>query len=69
MAILTPAADRPQPPSRWSELSPTLRARLEREGITTPQEWLAAGRRRRLIFGVSARQCDELDAIAREPVP
>lgn len=52
-------------PDSWDSLSLTIRARLEREGLNSPEQWRAAGKRRHLIFGVVPAMVAQLDALAR----
>jgi len=53
------------PPDSWAALPPAILARLGAENIHTPDDWRRAGRRRRLIFGITARVAARLDALAR----
>ncbi|HEV2230162.1 MAG TPA: hypothetical protein VGR86_14545 [Steroidobacteraceae bacterium] len=39
--------------------------RLRAEGIATLEAWVALGRRRRQIFGVTRAAVEQLDALAR----
>jgi hypothetical protein len=50
----------------WANIPPRIQAILERECIGTPDQWLAAGRRRLLIFGITRRIAAQLDALARD---
>ncbi len=43
--------------------------RLRAEGINSLADWVALGRRRLAIFGVTRRMVTELDALAREVQP
>lgn len=52
-------------PGSWAELSDRLKALLRAEGIVTPRQWRAAGRRRHRIFGIVPHVVRELDALAR----
>jgi hypothetical protein len=47
------------------ELSVPLRERLAAEGVFTLRDWVALGRRRRELFGVTATTVRQLDALAR----
>jgi hypothetical protein len=40
--------------------------RLRAEGVATLEEWVALGRRRRQIFGVTRAVVAQLDALAKE---
>jgi hypothetical protein len=40
--------------------------RLRAEGVATLEEWVALGRRRRQIFGVTRAAVAQLDALAKE---
>ena len=48
-----------------AELPQTLLERLRAEGIATLEAWVALGRRRRLIFGVTRAAVTQLDALAK----
>ena len=52
-------------PLAASDLPGTLIERLARADITDFEQWRALGRRRRLIWGVTARMVDQVDAAAR----
>jgi hypothetical protein len=52
-------------PASWAELPLRLRQLLVAEGFDSPSLWIAAGRRRRSIFGVTSKTVAMLDAIAR----
>jgi hypothetical protein len=47
------------------ELPTTLIERLRAEGVATLEEWVALGRRRLQIFGVTRAAVAQLDALAR----
>jgi hypothetical protein len=40
--------------------------RLRAEGVATLEDWVALGRRRRQIFGVTRAAVAQLDALAKE---
>jgi hypothetical protein len=40
--------------------------RLRAEGVATLEDWVALGRRRRQIFGVTKAAVAQLDALAKE---
>ncbi len=48
-----------------AELPLTLLERLRAEGIATLEAWVALGRRRRQIFGVTRAAVEQLDALAK----
>ena len=48
-----------------AELPLPLIERLRAEGIATLEAWVALGRRRRQIFGVTRAAVEQLDAIAK----
>jgi len=48
-----------------SELPLTLIERLRAEGVETLESWVALGRRRREIFGVTRAVVAQLDALAK----
>jgi ParB-like chromosome segregation protein Spo0J len=47
------------------ELPHTLIERLQAEGVATLEEWVALGRRRLQIFGVTRAAVAQLDALAK----
>jgi hypothetical protein len=47
------------------ELPLTLIERLRSEGVETLEAWVALGRRRRQIFGVTRAAVTQLDALAK----
>jgi len=48
-----------------ADLPHALLERLRAEGVATLEEWVALGRRRRQIFGITRAVVDQLDALAR----
>lgn len=48
-----------------SELPLSLIERLRAEGVATLEAWVALGRRRRQIFGVTGAAVAQLDAFAK----
>jgi hypothetical protein len=48
-----------------SELPLPLLERLRAEGVATLEAWVALGRRRRQIFGVTSAAVAQLDAFAK----
>jgi hypothetical protein len=57
----------PTPASnRWADLTPSIRARLERDGINSAADWRSAGARRKQIFGIPAPMVRQLDELAKE---
>lgn len=48
-----------------AELPMPLIERLRAEGIATLEAWVALGRRRRQIFGVTRAAVEQLDALAK----
>lgn len=48
-----------------TELPLTLIERLRAEGIATLEAWVALGRRRRQIFGVTRAAVEQLDTLAK----
>jgi hypothetical protein len=48
-----------------ADLPHALIERLRAEGVATLEEWVALGRRRRQIFGITRAVVDQLDALAR----
>jgi hypothetical protein len=48
-----------------ADLPQTLLERLRAEGVATLEAWVALGRRRRLIFGVTRASVTQLDALAK----
>jgi hypothetical protein len=48
-----------------ADLPHTLTERLRAEGVATLEEWVALGRRRRQIFGITRAVVDQLDARAK----
>jgi hypothetical protein len=48
-----------------SELPLSLIERLRAEGVATLEAWVALGRRRRQIFGVTSAAVAQLDACAK----
>jgi len=48
-----------------AELPHSLLERLRAEGVATLEEWVALGRRRRQIFGVTRAVVEQLDALAK----
>lgn len=65
MANCTQSRQQPQTPESWAAIEPRVRALLGREGLDSPRAWLAAGRRRFLIFGVPPVMRRMLDRVAR----
>ncbi|MBV8496013.1 MAG: hypothetical protein JO361_04435 [Gammaproteobacteria bacterium] len=51
-----------------AELPQTLVERLQAEGVATLEAWLALGRRRLRIFGVTRAAVAQLDALAKAAV-
>jgi hypothetical protein len=47
------------------ELPLTLIERLRAEGVATLEAWVALGRRRRQIFGITSAAVAQLDAFAK----
>jgi hypothetical protein len=47
------------------ELPEPLRERLAAEGVFTLADWVALGRRRRELFGITSATVKKLDALAR----
>jgi hypothetical protein len=63
-------ARNPEDSSPMSHVLPTelpmpLLERLRAEGIATLEAWVALGRRRRQIFGVTRAAVEQLDALAK----
>jgi hypothetical protein len=48
-----------------ADLPMSLIERLRAEGVATLEEWVALGRRRRQIFGVTRAVVAQLDALAK----
>jgi len=48
-----------------SDLPPTLIERLRAEGVATLEAWVALGRRRRQIFGITRAAVEMLDSLAK----
>ena len=48
-----------------NDLPQTLIERLHAEGVATLEAWVALGRRRRQIFGVTRAAVDLLDSLAK----
>jgi len=48
-----------------TELPPPLIERLRSEGVVTLEAWVALGRRRKQIFGVTRAAVAQLDALAK----
>jgi len=48
-----------------AELPDSLLERLRAEGVATLEEWVALGRRRRQIFGITRAVVEQLDALAK----
>lgn len=48
-----------------AELPLSLIERLHAEGIATLEAWVALGRRRRQIFGVTRAAVEQLDSLAK----
>ena len=48
-----------------ADLPHSLLERLRAEGVATLEEWVALGRRRRQIFGVTRAAVEQLDALAK----
>jgi hypothetical protein len=48
-----------------ADLPLSLIERLRAEGIATLEAWVALGRRRRQIFGVTRAAVEQLDALAK----
>ena len=48
-----------------AELPVSLLERLRSEGIATLEAWVALGRQRRQIFGVTRSAVEQLDALAK----
>ena len=46
-------------------LPESLRERLAAEGVFTLQDWVALGRRRHQLFGITSATVKQLDALAR----
>ncbi len=46
-------------------LPDSLRERLAGEGVFTLQDWVALGRRRHQLFGITSATVKKLDALAR----
>ena len=46
-------------------LPESLRERLAGEGVFTLQDWVALGRRRHQLFGITSATVKKLDALAR----
>jgi len=49
----------------WADIPARVLATLAYAGIRSPEEWRTAGKRRKLIFGVTAAMAKRLDAAAR----
>ena len=49
-----------------AELPPRLIELLRAEGVATLEEWVALGRRRRQIFGVTKAAVAQLDVLAKK---
>ncbi|MGH8144204.1 MAG: hypothetical protein ACREU2_17030 [Steroidobacteraceae bacterium] len=47
------------------ELPHSLLERLRAQGVATLEAWVALGRRRRQIFGVTRAAVEQLDALAK----
>ena len=47
------------------ELPAPLRERLAAEGVFTLADWVALGRRRRQLFGITSATVKKLDTLAR----
>lgn len=59
---------RPAPqilPANWAEIAESIRGRLEREGIRSPEQWRALGRKRHQLFGITRHVVEQLDMLAR----
>jgi hypothetical protein len=52
-----------------TELPPRLVDLLRAEGISTLEAWVALGRRRRQIFGVTRAAVEQLDTLAKASLP
>jgi hypothetical protein len=64
------AQPRTQLPSpELAELPPAILERLAAEGVTTFEQWLALGSKRRAIFGITRATVRHLDALARGAPP
>jgi len=48
-----------------AELPVSLLERLRSEGVATLEAWVALGRQRRQIFGVTRAAVEQLDALAK----
>ncbi len=57
----------PSPPNDAAigALAEPLRQRLAAEGVFTLQDWVALGRRRHQLFGITSATVKKLDALAR----
>jgi len=56
----------PVPATEWAALPPQLLRRLAKEGIATPDQWLALTPRQRLgFFGITPAHVRLIDAAAR----
>ena len=50
----------------WGALPPVILERLRAEGLETPERWRTAGKRRRMVFGVTASWVAQLDVLAQQ---
>ena len=48
-----------------ADLPDSLLERLRAEGVASLEEWVALGRRRRQIFGITRAVVEQLDALAK----
>jgi hypothetical protein len=51
--------------TEWRDLPQRTLELLKQENINSSEQWLAAGRRRKTIFGVTRAVVAQLDALAR----
>lgn len=52
-----------------AELPPRLLDLLRAEGVSSLDAWVALGRRRRQIFGVTRAAVEQLDSLAKAALP
>jgi hypothetical protein len=64
MAMLHAGALAPQISRTWAELPESIRQRLEREGIRTPEQWRALKYRRHAIWGITRAAVVLIDTCA-----
>ena len=66
MRIIRTARPKAQPAALPDSIPQNIRDRLAAEGIHSSDDWLALGRRRFTIFGITRKAAIQIDALVSE---